>query len=80
MNEKRMLNIVLAVIAGLLLLNLGVMLSPVAHALPKTQYKVVSIRANKIENPNIVELALNQQSAEGWSYVGEASGVLIFKK
>ena len=80
MNEKRILNIVLAVIAGLLLLNLGAMFSPVAHAIPKTQYKVVSIRVNKIENPDVVESALNQQSAEGWTYVGEASGVLIFKK
>jgi hypothetical protein len=80
MHEKRIRNIFLAIVAGLLLLNLGVMLSPATHAIPKTQYKVVALQVNKFDNPNVVELALNQQSAEGWVYVGEAGGVLIFKK
>jgi hypothetical protein len=80
MNEKRILNIVLAVIAGLLLLNLGVMLSPVAHANPKTQYRAISLRVNKSDNPAVVQQVLNQQSAEGWAYVNTSDGVLIFKK
>lgn len=78
MHEKRIWKIFLAIVVGLLLLNLGVMLSPATHAIPRTQYKVVSIR--EIVNPNVVEQTLNQQSAEGWAYVGDASGLLIFKK
>jgi preprotein translocase subunit SecF len=45
-----------------------------------TQYKVISLNVNKSDNPGVVQQVLNQQSAEGWAYVGEASGVLIFKK
>jgi len=57
---------------------LGVMLSPVAHAIPKTQYKVVSLRGNSQDGA--LEATLNQMSAEGWTYVGEVRGPLIFKK
>ena len=80
MNEKRILNIVLAVIAGLLLLNLGVMFSPTAHAIPTTQYRAISLPVNKSDNPYVVQQVLNQQSAEGWAYVNTSDGVLIFKK
>jgi hypothetical protein len=80
MNEKRIRNILLAVIAGLLLLNLGLMLSPAAHAVPKTQYKAIWPRVNPSDNPNAIQQTLNQQSAEGWEYVGEDGQVLIFKK
>ncbi|HEU4836583.1 MAG TPA: hypothetical protein VFS90_19280 [Pyrinomonadaceae bacterium] len=81
MNEKRILNVVLAVIAGLLLVNLGVMLSPAAHAIPTTQYRTITLRVYPSQDTAVVlQQALNQQSAGGWAYVGEVSGVLIFKK
>lgn len=80
MYEKRIRNILLGIVATLLLLNLGVTLFPVAHAVPRPQYKVISLRVNRSDNPGIVEATLNQQSAEGWTYVGEAGGPLIFKK
>jgi len=37
MHKTRIQNIFLAIVATLLLINLGVMLSPAAHAIPKTQ-------------------------------------------
>lgn len=80
MHEKRTWKVFLAIGVGLLLLNLGAMLSPATHAIQRSQYKVVSVHVNKMDNPNVVEQTLNQQSAEGWVYVGEASGVLIFRK
>ena len=79
MHEKRIGKVFLAIVCGLLLLNLGVMLSQTTHAIPRTQYRAVTIRGNMIENRDVVEQTLNQQSTEGWVYVGEASGVLIFK-
>lgn len=80
MNQKRILNILLSIVAVLLFVNLGVTHFPVAHAIPTTQYKVISLRVDMPIHPDKVELALNQQSADGWVYVGEAQGVLIFKK
>ena len=77
MHEKRIRNILLGLVAGLLLLNLAVMFSPATHAIPKTQYKVVDVRGRSAD---VVQQALNQESAEGWLYVGEGSGLLIFKK
>jgi hypothetical protein len=85
MNEKRIRNIVLAVIAGLLLLNLGIMLSPAVHAVPKTQYIVVRVGLSKCGPSDCfrqeLQRTLDQQSAQGWVYVdGGNSDLLIFKK
>lgn len=80
MHKKRIRNIVLAIIAGLMLFTLGFMISPATHAIPTTQYKVISLNVNLHDNPSVVQQVLNQQSAEGWTYVGDASGTLIFKK
>ena len=78
MNEKRIRNVVLAIVAGLLLLNLGCMLSPGAHAVSKIQYKTVRIAY--ADSTNSLELGLNAQGADGWEYVGEYREQLIFKK
>jgi hypothetical protein len=83
MYDKRIRNTVLAVIAALLLLNIGVMLSaqPASRTpASRTQYRVVVLRVNNTSNPEVLQAELNQQSAEGWQYVGDASGALIFKK
>ena len=80
MTQKRIPSIFLAIVAALLLLNLGVMLSCSTKATTKTQYKVVLVRVNKMDNPNAVQVALDQQSADGWEYVDTSDGVLIFKK
>jgi hypothetical protein len=46
-----------------------------------TQYKAVAVDLSyPPASANIVQQALNQQSAQGWDYVGEAGSVLIFKK
>ena len=52
----------------------------VKAAPPPTQYKAVAPRGPFSLNPDVVEQTLNQQSAQGWEYVNEAQGVLIFKK
>jgi hypothetical protein len=81
MNEKRIVNVILVVIAGLLLVNLGVMLSPAARAIPTTQYKAITLHVYPNQDTAVVlQQVLNQQSAGGWAYVDEVSGVLIFKK
>ena len=55
MNDKRILNIVLAVIAGLLLVNLGAMFASAAHAIPATQYRAIALRVNPLDNPTTVQ-------------------------
>jgi hypothetical protein len=80
MNERRTRNILLAIVATLLLVNLGVRLSPAAHAVPKIQYKAVELRGSGYD-ANAVQQALDQQSAQGWEYVGDhGASFLIFKK
>jgi hypothetical protein len=49
--------------------------STVEAAPPPRQYKAVPINAQ-----GYVQEVLDQQSAQGWEYVGSVSGVLIFKK
>jgi len=68
------------VVAALLLLNLGVNLSPTAHAVPKKQYKAVNAKMSALYDANGVQRALDQQSAEGWEYVGSVGLVLVFNK
>ena len=80
MHEKRIRNTLLTIVATLLLLNLGVMLYPAVHAIPKTQYKAVNVSLNFEDSSRFVQQALDQQSAQGWEYVGDAGRVLIFKK
>lgn len=79
MNQKRILNICLAIVASLLLVNLGVMLAPAVHAIPNKQYRAVSVDLSSGTSPG-VQRALDQQGAQGWEYVGVAGNVLIFKK
>ena len=79
MHEKRIRNILLAIVATLLLVNLGDMLSPAAHAIPKIQYKAVELGRSEYD-ANAVQQALDQQSAQGWVYVDDHGGILIFKK
>lgn len=81
MHEKRIRNILLAIVAGLLLLNLGVMLSPAAHAIPKTQYKAIDIPPTngRIEAISVQRI-LDQQNTQGWEYAGSSGVTLIFKK
>jgi hypothetical protein len=79
MNQKRVLNILLVVVAVLLLVNLGMTLFPVAHAIPKTQYRVIQLPAFGGTRENL-EKALNQQTEEGWTYVNGDGPLLIFKK
>ena len=82
MHEKRTQNILLAIAAMLLLLNLGARLSPAVQATPpRTQYKAVQVYLGMGQSTNLIQQALDQQSAQGWEYVGEAgSYTLIFKK
>jgi len=75
MYQNRITNTLLAVIATLLALNLVIMLSTPAHAMGKTQYKVVSF--SMAEG---AQQALEKQSSDGWEYVGSVTGLLIFKK
>ena len=79
MNKKRIYNMVLAIVAGLLLLNLGCMLFPGTHAVSTIQYKVMQLGS---PNAQQIELTLNQQGAEGWVYVDQIAGgsYIIFKK
>ena len=72
----------LTVVALLLLFNLGVMFSPPVHAIGKTQYKAVALGPSKNaqELGLIVQQGLDQQSAQGWEYVGNIGSTLIFKK
>jgi hypothetical protein len=79
MHEKRIQNILLAIVSTLLLINLGVMLAPAVHAIPKTQYKAISIKFYA-EDPRPIQQALDSQSAQGWEYVDYADGVFVFKK
>ncbi|HXL79862.1 MAG TPA: hypothetical protein VN951_03215 [Pyrinomonadaceae bacterium] len=79
MNEKRILNFLFAIVAALLLVNLGVMLSPAAHAIPTTQYKAVEGPRYGYDTKGMQQI-LDQQSAQGWQYVNDCTGVLIFKK
>lgn len=83
MLEKRTQNILLAIVATLLLLNLGAMLSPVAHAVPqitKPQYQAVRANMNGGHgDASAVQQVLDQKSAQGWEYVGSTEQVLIFK-
>jgi hypothetical protein len=78
----RIRNTLLAIVIALLLVNLGVMLSPVVRAVPKTQYKAVKLPDTG--SPNALGLltqrVLDDQSAQAWEYVGTVHDVLIFKK
>ncbi len=76
----RIKNTLLTIIAALLLINLGALLAPIAHAIPRTQYKAVGVNLSRFDNSNAVQQALDQQAAEGWQYAGEAGSSLIFKK
>lgn len=75
----RIKNTLLAIIAALLLLNLGVNLSSTVHALPRTQYKAVEVKQIGSAQASIQQ-TLDQESAQGWNYVGDLAGCLIFKK
>ena len=78
MHEKRFRNLFLAT-ATLLLITFGVMFSPAAHAIPRTQYKAVALNAGGLD-ANAVQRTLDEQGAQGWVYVGIYGQVLIFKK
>ena len=80
MHKTRIQNIFLAIVATLLLVNLGVMLSPAVHAIPKTQYKAVILPNRGSADATPVQHLLDEQSAEGWQYAGSVSAYLIFKK
>jgi len=86
MHQNRIRNVLLAAVAALLFFSLGVLLSPPVHALGKTQYKAVGVvteiehRAGVPGDASHVQRVLDQQSAEGWEYVGSTDMVLIFKK
>jgi hypothetical protein len=81
MNERRVVNRWLAVVALLLLLNLGVnAFSPSAQAQGKTQYRaVVGMMGSEVDADGVQQI-LNRQSTEGWQYVGSVARVMIFKK
>ena len=78
----RIRNTLLAIVAALLLVNLGVMFAPVVRAVPRTQYRAV--RLPNTGHPDALGLhaqrILDDQSANAWEYVGAVDGVLIFKK
>ncbi len=85
MNEKRIRNMVLAIVAGLLLLNLGCMLFPGTHAVSTIQYNVIKIELHQpngaLTDASAIQRTLNQQGAQGWEYVGDLGATfLIFKK
>lgn len=75
----RIRNTLLAIVAVLLLLNLGVSFYSTARAVPKTQYKAVQVVFTGQDGIR-VQSVLDHQSSNGWEFVGYASGVLIFKK
>lgn len=79
MTQKRIWNILLATVATLLLINLGVMLSPVVHAIPVTQYRAVTGPQGGYDATG-VQRVLDQQTVQGWQYIGDYTGVMIFKK
>ena len=78
MHENRIRNILLVIVAVLLLVNLGVRLSPAVHAIPAIQYKAVMVDLCCASSH--AQQVLDQQSAQGWVFVGAAGTVLIFKK
>ena len=59
------------------LFTLGAMPSPPAHALGKTQYKALELEIAGARN---VQKILDQESAQGWEYVGMILNTLVFKK
>lgn len=76
MHQNRLRNTLLTVVALLLLFNLGVKLSPPAHAAGQRQY-----RAFRMGDVGQAQAVLDEQSAQGWEYVGSVGQTtLIFKK
>jgi hypothetical protein len=53
---------------------------PSALQVGKTQYKAVAAMVDALNDANGVQRTLDQQSAQGWEYVGSVGVVLIFKK
>lgn len=51
----------------------------VEAAPPPTQYRAITVAGSGYD-PNAVQVALNQQSAQGWEYVGSYFQTMIFKK
>jgi len=80
MKSNRIRNVLFAIFAGLLILNLGTSLLAPAYALGKTQYKAVGSEMSRKNDANAVQRVLDQMSAQGWEYVGSVDWVLIFKK
>jgi hypothetical protein len=82
-NQDRIRNILLSVIALLLFVNLVVTFAPPVHAGGQTGYATVKAPDNPGRDPSILQPILAQMSAQGWEYVGniQVGGVvLIFKK
>jgi hypothetical protein len=78
MHEKRIRNILLAIVAALLLFTLGVLFAPATQAIPQTQYKAVSGGSadGHAYNSNTVQQALDQQRAQGWVSIPDAHCVM----
>lgn len=75
----RIRNALLGVCAVLLFLNLWFNFFSTAQAVPR-KYKAVDPQVSGLYDAANVQRTLDQQSVEGWEYVGTAGVVLIFKK
>ena len=73
MHKGRLFNSLLAVVAALLILNVGLLLSAPAHALKPAQYKAIAV--DGMTEAAAAQRSLNAESAQGWEYVGSVGTV-----
>ena len=75
MRQDRIRNLLLALIAILLFLNLADRLVSPAQAFAAKQYRSI-----EVTHAQEVQFVLNKAVAEGWEYVGSIDHVLIFRR
>lgn len=75
MRQDRIRNVLLALIAALLFLNVADRFVSPAQAFATKQYRSIEVM-HAVE----VQQVLNRAAAEGWEYVGSIDHVLIFRR
>jgi hypothetical protein len=75
MRHDRIQNVLLAIIAAVLLLNVSDRLISPAHAVVNKRYQCVEV-TTALE----VQRTMDRAVADGWEYVGSIDHVLIFKR